>query len=180
VSKTITVKSYSNVVVGSTTDTTTITYDDGHGTFFNGTGTKTFTAGSNKGTVVTNTYTGSNIRLTPLTLAMMAGKTIKVAAPNCTNGVSTFTVDATGTISTNSDSSLEVATLATSSIAGLLTRTSPTSASAHNDGSVLYVGLDGPSIAAGSAFVFVTENCGYVNANCNYPAWGRLQIISVN
>jgi hypothetical protein len=179
VTKTTTLKNGSGTVNGSATDATTIKYDDGHGSFYSGSFTKTFTSGAYSS--ATGTYSGSNIRLTPLTSSMLAGKTITIAAPACANGISTMTFDANGTTSTNSNCGGEIATYAAATnVPGVLVRSSPLSTGTMNDGSILYVGLDGPTVAVGSALVFVTENNGYAQSNsADYPAWGRLQILSV-
>jgi len=181
VNKTVTLKSVGNGTVGTQSDATTIVYDDGHGAFYSGTSTKTYTAGSNSGATDTVSYSGSNIRLTPLTLSMLAGHTLTISAPACPNGQSTFTFNASGTLSTNSNCGGEIANwAATANVPGILLRTSPRSTGTMNDGSILYVGLNGPSVTAGASLVFVTANNGYAQSNsANYPAWGSMQVLSV-
>jgi phage baseplate assembly protein gpV len=177
VNKTVDLKTSANVANGTQSDSTTVVYDDGHGAFYTGTYSKNYPNGA----VDNGTYTGSNIRLTPLTLAMLAGRTISLAAPGCPNGVTTLIFNSTGTQGTSSNCGGEIATFAAATnVPGLLIKTSPLSVGSVNDGSILYMGLDGLSVAVGSSLVFVTANNGYVQSNgADYPAWGTFPIVSV-
>ena len=151
----------------------TMTYFDGKAGFYTGQATTTNIA---NGYTESETFTGADVRLTALTNAMLAGKVVKIVAPDCTNGVATMTFSADGTTAVSDCGGTSTFTPMTD-VPGVMVVTSPVSAQARNDGSILFVGLDGSSVAAGSALVFVTGNPGVTSTD--YPAWGRLSIISV-
>ena len=172
----------SPISIASSTDVSAVQYDDGHGAVYSGTSTKTYNnsapnvSNNRDGCTDTDTFTGADLRLTPLTLAMLANRVVTIAAPGCTNGTATLTFNSTGTASSSTCSSGQPTWAASANVPGILIRTFPTASA--GDGSILYVGLDGPSVAAGSALVFVTENDGS-GGGSNYPNWGRLQITAV-
>ncbi len=166
--------------VGSISDTNTIAYTDDHGSFFSGASTKTITSPSS---TTTNVYSGSNIRLTPLTLSMLAGKTLTLAGAGCPNGITTniFSSDALFVQNTNcgpNGGTGEIRTNAPSSIPGILMSSS--TGGVQPDGSIILIGLDGPSVAVGSTLVVLTLNDGTVGANGpDFPATGRMKILAV-
>ena len=91
---------------------------------------------------INRVYSGSSIRLTPLTPSMVAGKTLTLEAPACPNNVSINTYSA--------------------------------------DGSIILVGLDGPSVAVGSTFVVLTLNRGLnPDGSHSFLAWDRMKILAV-
>jgi hypothetical protein len=149
--------------------TKTMTYFDGKAGFY--TGGSTTSPNSAASVTVTgieiDTLSGADVRLTPLTVSMFAGKVVKFAAPNCTNGVATWTFSSDGSFASSDCGNTHTFT-AVPDIPGLLINTG-------DDGSILFAGLDGPSIGAGAAMVFITGNPGSSNG---YPAWGRFPIIS--
>jgi hypothetical protein len=149
--------------------TKTMTYFDGKAGFYTGQSTTSpnqAAAVSVTGTE-TETFSGADVRLTPVTASMFAGKVVKFAAPSCTNGVATWTFSADGS-SASSDCGNTHTLTASSDIPGILIDTG-------NDGSILFVGLDGPSVGSGAALVFITANPG---TPAGYPAWGRRPIVS--
>jgi hypothetical protein len=169
VSKTMTINNNGNPV-GSISDANTIAYTDDHGSFFSGNSTKTITS---TGVTTTNVYSGSSIRLTPLTPSMVAGKTLTLEAAGCPNGISINTYSADGSTATNTNCGGEVRTNVTSSIPGIVMSSS--TAGTNPDGSIILVGLDGPGVAVGSTFVVLTLNSG----GGDFPAWGRMKILAV-
>lgn len=165
--------------VGSISDANTIQYVDDHGTFFSGTSTKTIIS---TGVTTANSYSGSTIRLTPLTTAMVAGKTLTLEAPACPNGISINTYSADGTSSQNTNCGPlngtaprtgEIRTYTPSSIPGIVL--SQSTGGVAPDGSIILVGLDGDSVKVGSTFVILTLNSG----GGDFPAWGRMKILAV-
>lgn len=149
--------------------TKTMTYFDGKAGFYTGQATtspNTAPSVTVTGTE-TETFSGADVRLTPLTMAMFAGKVVKFAAPNCTNGVATWTFSADGSFASSDCGNTHTFT-ASSDVPGILINTG-------NDGSILFAGLDGTSVGSGAAMVFITANPGTSNG---YPAWGRFPIIS--
>jgi len=175
VSKAVTINNGAGSAVGSINDATTIQYTDDHGAFYSGTSTKTPLAGL----PTTNSYSGSNIRLTPLTASMLAGKTLTLEAPGCPNGVSIDTYSADGTTAQNTNCGPgggigEIRTNVASSIPGIV-QSSSTGGTAP-DQSIILVGLDGASVSVGSALVILTLNSG----GGDFPAWGRMKIVAVN
>jgi hypothetical protein len=150
--------------------TKTMTYFDGKAGFYT---IQSSTSGDPNATppltgTDTQTASGADVRLTPLTLSMFAGKVLKFSAPSCTNGVATWTFSADGS-SANSDCGTNHTFTTLSDMPGILINTG-------TDGSILFIGLDGPSLGSGAAIVFITGNPGTSNG---YPAWGRSNIISV-
>lgn len=172
VSKDITINNNGSPV-GSISDSTTIQYVDDHGAFFSGSSTKTVSA-----TITNSTYTGSNISLTPLTLAMLAGKSVTLEAPDCAGGKAVMTFSADGTTAPSDCGGTQ--TFADSSVPGILLATSALGVQAGNDGSILLLGLDGATVSAGSAFAVITLNNGDTGSGPDYPAWLRWKILSVN
>lgn len=171
VSKTNTINNSSCTPVGSISDANTIAYADDHGSFFSGNSTKTITS---TGATTTNVYSGATIRLTPLTAAMLANKTITLEAPGCASGTSINVYSADGLSSTNTNCGGEVRTnVALTDVPGIIRSTS--TGGTNPDGSIILVGLDGPSVAVGSTFVVLTLNSG----NGDFPAWGRMKILAV-
>lgn len=148
--------------------TKTMTYYDGKSGFYTG---QSNTSNSVASVAVvgteTETFTGADVRLTPVTVSMFAGKVVKFSAPNCTNGIATWTFSTDGS-SASSDCGNTHVLSTLSDFPGIIVNTG-------NDGSILFMGLDGPSVGAGAAMVFITANPGTPSG---YPAWGRFPIVS--
>jgi hypothetical protein len=169
--------------IGSITDTITIQYSDSSSSFFAGNSTRTITAGP---TVTNNAYSGSSVTLTPLTPltpAMFAGKTITLSAPGCPLRFTTNVFSADGSSMQNLNcgpqgGTGEVRTFIASSIPGVIQSTS--TGGVAPDGSIVMVGLDGPSLTAGSSLVLITINQGQnADGSSSFPASGRMNILSV-
>jgi hypothetical protein len=174
VNKTYTINNAGSAV-GGIDDATTITYTDDHGSFFSGSSMKTITA---TGVTTTSTYSGSNIKLTPLTASMVAGKTITFETPGCPTGASTNVFSADGTSSQNTNcgpggGTGEIRTYTNSSIPGIVL--SQSTAGVAPDGSIVLMGLDGDSLKVGSTLVILALNSG----GGDVPAWGRMKILAV-
>jgi hypothetical protein len=174
VSKNYVIKDSTCTQTGTISDTTTVAYADDHGSFFSG--TSVVTSGVN---TINRVYSGSSVKLTPLTPSMVAGKSVTFEAPGCPNGTSTNTFSPDGVTMTNANCGGEVRTnTALTDVPGIIR--SMSTGGTNPDQSVILIGLDGPSVAVGSTFVVLTLNRGLnPDGSHSFPAWGRMKILAV-
>jgi hypothetical protein len=121
-----------------------------------------------------------SVDLTPLTLSMIAGKTVTTPAPGCPDNENVLTFVGTGagpsSVTFNQSCGGLPVTLVPSVIPGLLEGT-------DSSGFIIYIGLFGPGLATGSQFVLIQESAGSLGSNGNgnpYQWQVNGPIISVN
>jgi hypothetical protein len=145
----------------------TISYQDSASNDSFGTFSDTYTSGPQSGSIFqTGTFTSSGLDVTPLTPAMLAGKTLTLA--NQCSGTGSlqlaFSSDGTSAAETCGTGSGTV-TIASSPIPGILLITS-------SSGLIIYAGLVGSSLAPGASLAFIQEDAGH-------GGWGTHQILTV-
>jgi hypothetical protein len=164
-------------------DTFTFTYQDSSTGVYTGPIQKVLTSGPNSGKEITSgQVTGVATNLTPLTLAMLAGHTVTLQG-TCSgisgtpgNSIIVFSSDgatATETCSANNSSAV-TSSMATTLIPGILEHTN----TSGDVGNIVYMGLIGTGLTAGSSLVIVSEACPTNNV-CPPPSQ-TARIISVN
>ncbi len=144
--------------------------------------TITYTSGTENGRVFRTGFSAvDSVDLTPVTLAMLAGKTIATPANGCPNNENVLTFVGTGagpssvTYSQSCGDLLPV-TLVPSAIPGVLEGT-------DTSGYIIYLGVFGSGLAAGAQFVLIQESAGSLGSNGNgNPYQWKISgpIISVN
>jgi hypothetical protein len=144
--------------------------------------TITYTSGTENGAVFRTGFSAvDSVGLTPLALAMLAGKTIATPAIGCPNNenVLTFVGNGAGPSSVTYSQScgdLLPVTLVPSAIPGVLEGT-------DSSGYIIYVGLFGSGLVVGAQFVLIQESAGSLGSNGNgNPYQWQISgpIISVN
>jgi len=147
----------------------TISYEDSASNDTYGTYSDTYSSGPQSGSVFqTGTFTSSALDVTPLTQAMLAGRTLTMVNECGSSGTGSlqlvFSSDGTSATQT---CGTEVGTIsiANSPIPGILLITS-------SSGMIIYAGLVGSSLTSGASLAFIEESAGN-------GGWGTHQILSV-